>query len=342
MDSEENTATNSGSELDSGLDNGGSESNTEEETGSDTEGTTGSDSDSGSEEETAADANTSNNLEANNAITGDDSQSAGNNQNTDSASLGTVGIISLVFGVVFGILVLVSLWKMLEKLGEKGWKVLIPIYNIVVILKVAFSDNTSNAPIKEEFNFDDNMSNINRFNNEGPDYGTSMDQSNRLGVNGNDDVDLTSHLNSEMNGMPDGQDMNGPGINMGMGPMMGPEPNNMGMPNMPENNGPMMGPEPNGMGMPNMPENNGPMMGPEPNGMGMPNAPQEQMPGNINMGANNEANNAPDGAYNSGPMPLPGGQGPNSMSKQCPNCHAPVPLNLVVCPNCGANVGSMN
>ena len=44
--------------------------------------------------------------------------------------------------------------------------------------------------------------------------------------------------------------------------------------------------------------------------------------------------------FNNGPMPMPG-LGQNAMTKQCPNCHAPVPLNLVVCPNCGANTAGM-
>lgn len=33
------------------------------------------------------------------------------------------------------VLLLVSMWKIFEKLGEDGWKSLIPIYNIIVLAK---------------------------------------------------------------------------------------------------------------------------------------------------------------------------------------------------------------
>lgn len=43
-----------------------------------------------------------------------------------------VQIIQLLLSVV----VIVSLWKIFEKFGEKGWAAIIPIYNIIVLLRV--------------------------------------------------------------------------------------------------------------------------------------------------------------------------------------------------------------
>jgi hypothetical protein len=40
----------------------------------------------------------------------------------------------LYFGVV--VLMIVSLWKVFEKAGEPGWAAIIPIYNVIVLLKI--------------------------------------------------------------------------------------------------------------------------------------------------------------------------------------------------------------
>ena len=42
----------------------------------------------------------------------------------------------LVF-VVIGIVALIGMWKTFAKAGQPGWAVLIPIYNIIVLLRVA-------------------------------------------------------------------------------------------------------------------------------------------------------------------------------------------------------------
>lgn len=47
--------------------------------------------------------------------------------------LATYGIILLVVAIVE----LVGMWKMFTKAGEAGWKCLIPIYNLVVLFKIA-------------------------------------------------------------------------------------------------------------------------------------------------------------------------------------------------------------
>jgi hypothetical protein len=55
-----------------------------------------------------------------------------------------VGVLGAVVGLGFMLLwlavvllIVVSLWKVFTKAGEPGWACLIPIYNIVVLLKIA-------------------------------------------------------------------------------------------------------------------------------------------------------------------------------------------------------------
>ena len=46
--------------------------------------------------------------------------------------LGTVLTVSLIIGV----LLIIAGWKIFEKAGEKGWKILIPIYDIYIFFKI--------------------------------------------------------------------------------------------------------------------------------------------------------------------------------------------------------------
>ena len=39
--------------------------------------------------------------------------------------------------VVIGIVTLIGMWKVFTKAGQPGWAVLIPIYNIIVLLRIA-------------------------------------------------------------------------------------------------------------------------------------------------------------------------------------------------------------
>jgi len=41
-----------------------------------------------------------------------------------------------VIAIVFYILQVVAMWKIFEKAGEAGWKSLIPIYNLYILLKI--------------------------------------------------------------------------------------------------------------------------------------------------------------------------------------------------------------
>jgi hypothetical protein len=43
---------------------------------------------------------------------------------------------SMVIWLVFLLIVVVSLWKIFEKAGEPGWAALIPIYNVIIMLKI--------------------------------------------------------------------------------------------------------------------------------------------------------------------------------------------------------------
>ncbi len=42
-----------------------------------------------------------------------------------------------VVGLVIAVIAVVALWKMFTKAGEPGWAAIVPIYNLVVLLKIA-------------------------------------------------------------------------------------------------------------------------------------------------------------------------------------------------------------
>ncbi len=42
----------------------------------------------------------------------------------------------LVF-VVIGIVALIGIWKVFAKAGQPGWAVLIPVYNFIILLRIA-------------------------------------------------------------------------------------------------------------------------------------------------------------------------------------------------------------
>ena len=41
-----------------------------------------------------------------------------------------------IFATIFYVLLIVACWKIFEKAGEKGWKSIIPIYNIYILYKI--------------------------------------------------------------------------------------------------------------------------------------------------------------------------------------------------------------
>ncbi len=42
----------------------------------------------------------------------------------------------MIFGLIILLICIISLWKIFEKAGEPGWAALIPIYNIIILLKI--------------------------------------------------------------------------------------------------------------------------------------------------------------------------------------------------------------
>ena len=42
-----------------------------------------------------------------------------------------------ITGLVVGVLLLVAAWKIFEKAGEKGWKAIVPFYNMYTMVKIA-------------------------------------------------------------------------------------------------------------------------------------------------------------------------------------------------------------
>jgi len=59
-------------------------------------------------------------------------------EDTGVGVLGAVaGLGFMLLWLAFVLLIVVSLWKVFTKAGEPGWACLVPIYNIVVLLKIA-------------------------------------------------------------------------------------------------------------------------------------------------------------------------------------------------------------
>jgi hypothetical protein len=59
------------------------------------------------------------------------------NQMSEAPEFGIGGIIGLVIGLAFVVLMIASIWKMFVKAGEPGWACIVPIYNLIVSCKIA-------------------------------------------------------------------------------------------------------------------------------------------------------------------------------------------------------------
>jgi hypothetical protein len=64
--------------------------------------------------------------------------------NQEAAAFGALLALIAGFGmilvagiIVFSIVTLIGMWKVFTKAGEPGWAVLVPVYNIIVLLRVA-------------------------------------------------------------------------------------------------------------------------------------------------------------------------------------------------------------
>ena len=53
-----------------------------------------------------------------------------------TAALGGILGFLLAAGTAIGILLIIAGWRIFEKAGEKGWKILIPIYDVYILFKI--------------------------------------------------------------------------------------------------------------------------------------------------------------------------------------------------------------
>jgi len=51
-----------------------------------------------------------------------------------------IGVLLFIVYVAFIVLMIASMWKTFEKAGQKGWTAIIPILNIIVLLKVVHKE----------------------------------------------------------------------------------------------------------------------------------------------------------------------------------------------------------
>jgi hypothetical protein len=63
-------------------------------------------------------------------------QASGNDAAVAAGVMAFVAAFALFF-IVIGIVCLIGMWKVFDKAGQPGWAVLVPIYNIIVLLRVA-------------------------------------------------------------------------------------------------------------------------------------------------------------------------------------------------------------
>lgn len=55
----------------------------------------------------------------------------------ESAAAAGLGIGFMLVMLAIAVVIIAAMWKVFEKAGEPGWAALIPIYNIIVLLKIA-------------------------------------------------------------------------------------------------------------------------------------------------------------------------------------------------------------
>lgn len=53
-----------------------------------------------------------------------------------AADTGVAGSIGGILGLVWGLIVIIGLWRVFTKAGQPGWASLVPIYNAWVLLKI--------------------------------------------------------------------------------------------------------------------------------------------------------------------------------------------------------------
>jgi hypothetical protein len=59
-------------------------------------------------------------------------------QNDGNNALGAAfGGLALIFWLAVVVVIIIGGWKMFEKAGQPGWAILIPLYNLYILLKIA-------------------------------------------------------------------------------------------------------------------------------------------------------------------------------------------------------------
>lgn len=59
---------------------------------------------------------------------------------TDAAAVGVLAGFSIAYvivALVVAVISIIAMWRIFTKAGEKGWKAIIPIYNMVILFKIA-------------------------------------------------------------------------------------------------------------------------------------------------------------------------------------------------------------
>ncbi len=51
--------------------------------------------------------------------------------------LAASSFLTFLIGILFALAPVIALWKLFEKAGQPGWAAIIPIFNIIVLLKIA-------------------------------------------------------------------------------------------------------------------------------------------------------------------------------------------------------------
>jgi hypothetical protein len=57
--------------------------------------------------------------------------------NAPSAALLGMGLVFFLVMMVIAVVFIIGMWKVYTKAGQPGWAILIPIYNIYILLKIA-------------------------------------------------------------------------------------------------------------------------------------------------------------------------------------------------------------
>ena len=58
-------------------------------------------------------------------------------QDTGGGGGGIMGILVMLIELAIAVLAIAGMWKVFVKAGEPGWAAIVPIYNIIIMLKIA-------------------------------------------------------------------------------------------------------------------------------------------------------------------------------------------------------------